>query len=661
MAEISKVRFGGVDYDIKSITDTALSKAGTPADAESVGKANAELKNDLALYEERSIGYGVDRCNQDLVFGDRGQDGIFVASSSQLTTSKIIPVTPSTSYNISVYGAQLTGAIRYYKYSSTSESDFIATGTKAVNADGTVTLPASAIDANTKGIAFRTSQTDLVGGSCRVVASDQLEPLYNVISNMLDTIDDRTEKTISSIATETEQIAPDNGVITRYPVNGYINNDNGAFMADDRYVCYYFTAPIDTDMWFDNDIATWGQIAVYNGTMFDAASLVTIKSLSRNNLPYVDSKLAVASDMTVVVCVLATGSFRLHYYDIRITPEQIKNIVKPPIRIVPTSATAFSVYVLCETSGEYLRHDFNRITYTDNLTYGDGQTKSLVTCDIWYASNIYNTDGNMIMQGNTNFIQSLDIEGHTGHVGAGHGCVVADWTLFFADGQQLDPTTLTETIECTAFRFTEKATHYLRDAATSPSSAHSYPTLDDNGNPIPVSIEYLDGEWKKNNRISVYNRLDIVYQTPFKFIQAHAGMCCGFYPYFSNVIFNNGEYLWNEFERDNGGTYSVSNPGGTATLLPLGSVASIVGDRIIMFGDKYRVNKAITLLNPNRYGKSNMLIQTPPNPDDRIKVYLMPFICTQSSAMISGGQAIETFTNGDRLEALVDMQLDAVD
>lgn len=33
MAEISKVRFGGVDYDLKSITDTSLSESGTPADA----------------------------------------------------------------------------------------------------------------------------------------------------------------------------------------------------------------------------------------------------------------------------------------------------------------------------------------------------------------------------------------------------------------------------------------------------------------------------------------------------------------------------------------------------------------------------------------------------------------------------------------------------
>lgn len=48
MAEISKVRFGGVDYDIKSITDTSLSEAGTPADAESVGNTNSGIRDTLS-------------------------------------------------------------------------------------------------------------------------------------------------------------------------------------------------------------------------------------------------------------------------------------------------------------------------------------------------------------------------------------------------------------------------------------------------------------------------------------------------------------------------------------------------------------------------------------------------------------------------------------
>lgn len=40
MAEISKVRFNGTDYNIKSITDTSLSESGTPADAAAVGSGN---------------------------------------------------------------------------------------------------------------------------------------------------------------------------------------------------------------------------------------------------------------------------------------------------------------------------------------------------------------------------------------------------------------------------------------------------------------------------------------------------------------------------------------------------------------------------------------------------------------------------------------------
>ena len=41
MAEIAKVRFLGTEYNIKSITDTSLSEAGTPADAAAVrGEVN---------------------------------------------------------------------------------------------------------------------------------------------------------------------------------------------------------------------------------------------------------------------------------------------------------------------------------------------------------------------------------------------------------------------------------------------------------------------------------------------------------------------------------------------------------------------------------------------------------------------------------------------
>lgn len=48
MAEISKVRFGGVDYDIKSITDTSLSEATIPADAGAVGDAIGDINTSLS-------------------------------------------------------------------------------------------------------------------------------------------------------------------------------------------------------------------------------------------------------------------------------------------------------------------------------------------------------------------------------------------------------------------------------------------------------------------------------------------------------------------------------------------------------------------------------------------------------------------------------------
>lgn len=54
MAEISKVRFGGVDYDIKSITDTSLSKAGAPADAGAVGNIVEKTHNIFPVSEKRN-------------------------------------------------------------------------------------------------------------------------------------------------------------------------------------------------------------------------------------------------------------------------------------------------------------------------------------------------------------------------------------------------------------------------------------------------------------------------------------------------------------------------------------------------------------------------------------------------------------------------------
>ncbi len=55
MAEISKVRFGGIDYDIKSITDTTFSEKGTPADAKATGDKISGLSDVFLIQAASSV------------------------------------------------------------------------------------------------------------------------------------------------------------------------------------------------------------------------------------------------------------------------------------------------------------------------------------------------------------------------------------------------------------------------------------------------------------------------------------------------------------------------------------------------------------------------------------------------------------------------------
>lgn len=326
---------------------------------------------------------------------------------------------------------------------------------------------------------------------------------------------------------------------------------------------------------------------------------------------------------------------------------------KSPIIITPVSTTRFNVSVLDEASGEYYTHQFFHRVYTDTLSYGQGQSKSVVTTDIWYSDFIKNPNGDSIMQGNTNFIHYLDIEGHTGHVGAGHGCVVQDWSLFFADGKNFNPTTLSKSIECEEFAFLTKAKNYLIDSSITTESAHALPTLDNNGNPIVTSTNCLDGVWKANNEVTIRNRLNIL-MDGIIFEQCFAGMCCGFYPYFNNVIVKNEDYLWTEFSKS-GNTWTKTDKGGSGSTI---ASTNYIADEVVMFGDNYKVTNRITSNKDNRQIRNNISFVLPPNDDDRIKAYLMPCTSIESSASIESGQSVETFNSGDYLDVMVYRKID---
>lgn len=324
------------------------------------------------------------------------------------------------------------------------------------------------------------------------------------------------------------------------------------------------------------------------------------------------------------------------------------------IVINPISSTSFDVNVLDEQTGEYYSHRFIRRVQSHTLTYGGGSSRTVVTSDVWYSSDIIDPDSNVIMQGNTNFIHNLDMTDHTGHVGAGHGCIVQDWSLFFADGEQFDPTTLQNQIECNEFSFITKAKNYLIDSANTQSSSDAIPTLDENGNPIVTSTNCLNGIWRANNDIQIRNRLNIL-MDGIKFNQCFAGMCCGFYPYFNNILIKNSDYIWTEIS-ESGGAFSFVDKGGSGAVVSDGS--TYIADELILFGDNYKVTNRIVSNIDNRQNKNNIRVVMPPNSDNRIKAYLIPCITNESYSSIAQGETVETFNNGDYLDLMVLRKID---
>lgn len=455
------------------------------------------------------------------------------------------------------------------------------------------------------------------------------------------------EQKISNIETVLNDIAEkDSTTVTpanseKYAETGYIRSNDGALVAHAFYQCYTFTMSKTADVWFDSPQG-WNQIAVYNGNAFDTAKMITVKTSSANNLPTQENPLSITEGYTVAVCVSVNESFTLY---IGTGPYIAKVKQKPKVIIRPQYATSFMVDVLDEKSGEYIRYWFYHSTFTDTVEYGNGQTKTLVTYDVWLNNNINDENGNLIFQGNTNFIHALSEEGHIGHVGAGHGCTVMDCSQFFANGKPFNPATLANDIECTSFRFVIKAKHYKIDDSITTSASHAMPALDSNGNPIVTSEWVFDGTWTVNNRIEMTNHLEIL-QNNLTFRQCHAGMLCGFYPNIYNAMMNGRKGLfWNSTN----GTQCIDESDSGVTF-NAGVTTSLIADSATIFGLNYVAKQDIEQFNPVMYGKENVLAWMPPNGDNRLKMYMMPCVCTESTALIDEGKTVDVFNVGDSID-----------
>ena len=334
--------------------------------------------------------------------------------------------------------------------------------------------------------------------------------------------------------------------------------------------------------------------------------------------------------------------------DIEVTlPNDIAEMNKSTkMLIVPQSTSAFDIYVAASTN-KYLRHHFVKQYYSDTLEYGDGQSKEVVGADVWYSDVI--ADGaTAVMAGNFNFIHNIsNMEGHNGYVGAGHGCTVADWTIFYADGKNIAPDQLTFPVECSRFDFQIKAKNYLIDKPNSPSESHAVPTLDQNGDPIVTSINIIDAKIRTGNTIEYRNRLIFV-MDGIQFRECHGSMCEGYFAAFDNVIISNSEESWNYI--DSSDDYSRTKMHGTQwDVFTAGSKKAL---SVTMFGDKYKVENSLMQLDGSRNKLTNTRTAIYRDNGPRMKVYLMPVVCTISSENISDGSDVETFNAGDIIDCI---------
>lgn len=331
-------------------------------------------------------------------------------------------------------------------------------------------------------------------------------------------------------------------------------------------------------------------------------------------------------------------------YSCTIKKKAIRFDIKKNVIIIKDSADQFSVYSYHAAKNKYMRHTFYHGMYEGTKT-STGAIKK--TMDVWFPKSIYDND-DMIAQGNANFIHNIRDNGiNIGYSGAGDGSCVALWTKFFVDGNAYDfeSKAVGDVATCDVFRFTQKAENYLCAGGGTITSADYVTVLDSDGSPIVESINDIDYEITGDSKIQLRNRLHIK-RNSTQFYECHGAMCCGYYPFFDNVIAFNDEDTWNSYVMSDE-TWTDTLEGGSTIDLPY---TSVKGDTVVMFGDKYRITNKMIQMNSTRYGISNMYLKR--YTDGRIKMYQMPVI-----AHISTGTT-ETFNDGDILDVMVYRQID---
>lgn len=324
------------------------------------------------------------------------------------------------------------------------------------------------------------------------------------------------------------------------------------------------------------------------------------------------------------------------------------------------NSSNFELRVSQKGSRPDLIHHFTRQFNTDPVNFGDGQSKTMVTSDVWYPNSI-NIDGQTeCIQGNLNMIFQVDpsvpgFERETTHVGAGHGCEIVREQHFYADGVEFDPTSKFEDIHCSRLKVTLHSDCYaVDDAQPGHRSDHGLPKLDAEGNPIPELEHSYSAEYLPENVIEWDNK-GIVRRDGLKFKQLHGAMCQGKAKYFNKVTINDSVESTDSF------TYNEDHQAVVTPLIPGGPNFSLntyqTGSSVKLWGKDITIRQTMTQKGA-RTGRDNYLFfifyrGSDTNELDRLKVYQMPV-----KTVYQFKDNAETFNDGDVIEVHVKREIE---
>lgn len=516
---------------------------------------------------------------------------------------------------------------------------------------------------------FKTSLFDLSGFSI----NDNVEIITETSGGKIKEYDEKLknhgerltilEEEISHIAnvTEEEEVSVEDiydGLSPKLIFEPNKNIASGGFFDSDTYDSFYFILQNDGKLYVPNrGSATWMRIAIFSGSLTSHTDYI-FKDSTSTDFPQTADKALAGKKGQYVVVSLNTGikNFKLAYNYAKIEktldesihiPAIINNKVfgKSPIIIKVANSASFDVSVLNTNTGKYLIYTFKRHNY--NVTI-DGQ--SYIGGDVWNNNEVLNETGNTIAQGNLNFIYTIDgsvsgfeKEGNL-HIGPGHGCEVADYTIFLADGKPFTPSN-PEVIECSTFRAIWKSKCYAVDNTFATGNSNNYPKIV-NGNKVLAAEHYLNAEFKADNIIDWSNKL-VVKRNGTVFNALYGGMVQGYSPYFSDVIVNDATASWESWTSD--GTISHKYGSGIYDK-------KIKGDEVTMWGNGYVIKQKMIQEQVNLNGHSYLYPCRYLTPT-RTKVYMIP---AKVSLLGSVGSA-DIFNDGDEINIRLVRKIEIVE